>query len=269
MQTLQASLRTSHVVGEEIILPWRKLQEVLSLHTKELVIVGGAPSSGKSVFATNLAMSLSEPVLYLAQDSSPSIIARLAALATHRDIAEVFDSLRDPDELEEVAASLHGKRPLLAIQIGPQPVDRIAVLVEAATEWLGYPPPVVIIDNIINLLVEGYHHQDGGFYATALPVLQQVAGEYNTCIIALHHVTRRGGHNGAVLLPTSPLHLMDLLHAGEREAEHVLGIFHDSHKTRINIQILKQRDGEADSGGGLRIPMLWNPPDGRLSQWIY
>lgn len=269
MRTLTSSLRADHVVGEEIILPWRPLNEALSLHTKELVIIGGAPSSGKSVFATNLAMQLSEPVLYLAQDSSPSIIARLAALATRRDIAEVFASLRDPDELEEVALALTGKRPLLAIQTGAQPVDRIAVLVEAATEWLGYPPPVVIIDNIINLVVPGFHHQDGGFYATALPVLQQVAADYNTCVVALHHVTRRAGHNGAVLLPTSPLRLMDLLHAGEREAEHVLGVFHNNHKTQINIQILKQRDGEADSSGALRVSMLWDPPSGKLDQWLY
>ncbi len=269
MRTLQSSLRSSHVVGDEITLPWRHLNEVLSLHTKELVIIGGAPSSGKSVFATNLAMRLSEPVLYLAQDSSPSIIARLAALATRRDIADVFESLRDPDALEGVADKLKGKRPLLAIQTGAIPVDRVALLCEAATEWLGYPPPVIIIDNLINLIVPGYHHQDGGFYATALPVLQRVAADYNTCVIALHHVTRRAGHNGAILLPTSPLRLMDLLHAGEREAEHVLGIYHDHHKTRLHVQVLKQRDGEADSGGGLKVPMLWSPPSGKLDSWNY
>ena len=269
MRTLASSLRDEHVVGEEIVLPWRRLNDALSLHTKELVIIAGAPSSGKSVIAANLAMQLSEPVLYLAQDSSPSIIARLAALAARRDIADVFDALRDEKTAQEMAERVAGKRPLLAIQTGAQPVERVAVLVEAATEWLGIPPPVVIIDNLINLLVSGYHHQDGGFYATALPVLQQVAQQYNVCVIALHHVTRRAGSNGGVLLPTSSPSLMDLLHAGEREAEHVLGIYHDHHKTKINITILKQRDGEADSGGGLRVPMLWQPTQGRIMQANY
>ena len=267
MRTLAASLRDEHVVGEEITLPWSRLQEVLSLHTKELVLVAGAPSSGKSVFATNLAMQLSEPVLYLAQDSSPSIIARLAALATRRDIAEMFDALRDPDEMEELAERLYGKRPLLAIQTGAQPIDRVAVLVAAATEWLGYAPPVIILDNLINSIVPGYHHQDPGFYATALPILQRVAADFNTCVIALHHVVRRDGYNK--LLPTTPLSLTDLLHAGEREAEHVLGVYHNLHKTRINIQVLKQRDGDADSGGGLKVPLLWHPPLGKLASWNY
>ena len=271
MQTLAASLTNDHVVGEEIVLPWRRLNEALSLHTKELVIVAGAPSSGKSVFAANLAMQLSEPVLYLAQDSSPSIIARLAALATRRDISDVFDALRDDDEgqVAQIAEKISGKAPLLAIQTGAQPIERVAVLCEAASEWLGYPPPVIIIDNLINSIVKGYHHQDGGFYATALPVLQQVAQQFNTCVIALHHVTRRAGANGGILLPTSSPSLMDLLHAGEREAEHVVGVYHDQHKTRINLTILKQRDGEADSSGSLKVPMLWAPKQGKLTQWNY
>ncbi|KKM73883.1 hypothetical protein LCGC14_1405920 [marine sediment metagenome] len=269
MRTLEQSLRTEHVVGEKITLPWRRLNEALSLHTKELCIVAGAPSSGKSVIATNLAMRLSEPVLYLAQDSSPSIIARLAALATRRNLTDVFDALRDPETMEEMASAVKGKRPLLAIQTGATPVDRVAVLVEAAAEWLGYPPPVVIVDNLIDLIVPGFHHQDGGFYATALPVLKRVAEDYNVCIIALHHVTRRAGANGGILLPTSSPSLMDLLHAGEREAEHVVGVYHDHHKTKLNLTILKQRDGEADSGGGLRVPMLWHAEQGRISQWTY
>ena len=269
MRTLAASLRDEHVVGEEIVLPWRRLNDALSLHTKELVIIAGAPSSGKSVVAANLAMQLSEPVLYLAQDSSPSVIARLTALATRRDIADVFATLRDEGAAQELADKMVDKRPLLAIQTGAQPVERVAVLCEAAAEWLGYEPPVIIIDNLKDLQVKGFHHQDSGFYATALPMLQQVAHDYNTCIIALHHVTRRAGANGGVLLPTSSPSLMDLLHAGEREAEHVLGIYHDHHKTKLNITILKQRDGEADSSGGLRVPMLWQPSQGRIMQANY
>ena len=269
MRTLEASLREKHVVGEEIILPWRRLNDALSLHTKELVILAGAPSGGKSVVACNLAMQLSEPVLYLAQDSSPSVIARLTALATRRDVADVLNALRDPEAMEKMAEKISGKRPLLALQTGAQPIERVAHLVDAAAEWLGYPPPIVIIDNLKDLIVKGYHHQDSGFYATALPVLKQVAHDFNTCIIALHHVTRRAGANGAILLPTSSPSLMDLLHAGEREAEHVVGVYHDHHKTRLNLTILKQRDGEADSSGGLAVRMLWHTEQGRLSQWNF
>ena len=171
--------------------------------------------------------------------------------------------------MDSLAEKISGVRPLLAIQTGAQPVERVGVLLEAASEWLGHAPPVVIIDNLKDLIVKGFHYQDSGFYATALPVLQRVAAEYNTCIIALHHVTRRAGANGSILLPTSSPSLMDLLHAGEREAEHVIGVYHDHHKTRLYLTILKQRDGEADSSGGLRVPMNWSPPQGKMSKWNY
>lgn len=267
MRTLTASLRADHVVGERIELPWAKLNRELSLHTKELVLIAGAPSSGKSVFATNLAMHLSEPVLYISQDSSPSIIARLAALATHRTIADMFDDLRDTERAQELATELEGQRPLLAVQTGAQTLEGISLLVEAAEEWLGLPPPVVILDNLINTVVDGYHYHDTGFYATALPHFQILAEQKNLCFIALHHVTRRGGNSGKQLLPTQPLNMMDLLYAGERPAEHVLGVHHDQNKTKLFIQLLKQRDGAADSEGGHKVPLLWAPPMGRLTSW--
>ena len=61
--------------------------------------------------------------------------------------------------------------------------------------------------------------------------------------------------------------MTDLLYSGEREAEHVLGIYHDQQKTVLNIQILKQRDGEADPEGEMEVRLRWHPSMGRLAAW--
>jgi len=266
MKSIARSLAASGTVGEPIPMPWPRLNETLKLHTKELAIVAGAPGAGKSVFALNVAMDYDQPVLYLAMDSSPSVFARSAALAMRAEIGWVYDTLRDEETKDQLLLELGDANPNLFINAGAITVGGIEARVEALTEVLGCAPKLIILDNLIDLIVEGHVHTDTGFYAAALNPLKQMAIRHDTCVMALHHVTRRGGENGSNPhgLGTRPLKMTDLLYSGEREAEHVLGVYHDHKKDRMNIQILKQRDGDADPEGGLRVPTIWHAPYGRL-----
>ena len=266
MKTIAQLLREPAVVGEPIRMPWRNLNDKLSLHTKELAIVAGAPGSGKSVYALNVVMALKEPVLYMAMDSAPSVTARAIALASKADIAWVYDAMRNPDSITELAGELQGANPNLFISTGAQSVGGINDRLVALTEIMGAAPKLVILDNLIDTMVEGHVHTDNGFYAAALNPLKQMAIKHNTCIMALHHVTRRGGENMSNPhgLGTRALRMTDLLYSGEREAEHVIGIYHNMTKDTLYVQVLKQRDGDADPEGGLRIPLAWQPTKGLL-----
>jgi hypothetical protein len=249
-------------------MPWPRLDRDLHLHTKELAIVAGAPGAGKSVLALNIAMHHDGPILYMAMDSSPSVYARVAALALGAEITWAYDALRTPETKHSLVEQLHDVKPDLYINEGAESVGGIEARLVALTEVLGEAPHLVIIDNLIDMIVEGHVHTDMGFYAASLNDLKQMAIRHNTCVVALHHVTRRGGEGGANPhgLGTRPLRMTDLLYSGEREAEHVLGVFHDVRKDRLNVQILKQRDGEADPEGGLQIPLVWHPSLGRLER---
>ena len=271
MKTIAAALARDNVVGERIMLPWDALNRKLRLHTRELAIVSGAPAAGKSVFALNLAMSeelKDKPVLYFAQDSVPSVLGRIAALATNEPIDQTMDRLRDPDKKPELLEELQDVRPNLFIHGGAVRFEDIQLRVEALSEIYGRSPVLVVLDNLIDTIVPGTHHQETGFYATILNQLKQLAQTADTCIVALHHVTRRGGNDGNSPhgLGTRALKMTDLLHGGEREAEHVLGVYHSVAQDRIYVQILKQRDGVADPEGGVYTPLVWQPPMGRLER---
>lgn len=246
-------------------MPWPKLDRDLHLHTRELVVVGGAPGSGKSVWALNVALSLDMPVLYLAQDSAPSVYARIAALTLGVETQWVIDQLRDSKESkQEVLDDLGDAHPNLFIVDRPLTVDGIEARLEALTEVLGTAPPLVIVDNLNDLHVEGFNYTDTGFYAKALPELKSMSKKWNVCMMALHHVTRHGVESHG--LGTKKLRMIDMMYAGERDGEHVLGIYHASNKDRMNIQILKQRDGDADPEGGMEVSLLWHPKLGRLGR---
>lgn len=266
MKTIANALARKAVIGERIELPWSKLNRALRLHTRELALIAGAPGSGKSVFAINLAMRTQLPVLYLAQDSAPSVLSRMAALTLGRTIEDVQETLRDPDEKENLLHQLCDVWPNKFIHAGTIDHAGIALRLQALTEILGKAPPLVIIDNLNDTTVPGHHHEEAGFYASLLNELKQMALTYDTCIIGLHHVTRRGGESGASVhgMGTKRIRMIDLRWAGEREAEHVIGIYHGTSQERMMVQILKQRDGVADPEGGAEVSLLWSPTLGRL-----
>lgn len=258
MKTISRSLAGEAVVGDAIELPWPLLDRNLDLHTKELVVVAAAPSAGKSVFALGLATNMKAPVLYLAQDSVPSVLARIAALALGVEISWAFDTLRHPKRKAQLIKELEDTYPNLFINQGAVTIEQIEDRLIALTEILGSAPKMVVIDNLIDLIIPGHHHQEVGFYATAFNPLKQMAQKHNTMIMALHHIKKE--------VPTQALKVTDLLYAGDREAEHVLGIYHEPDKTKMYVQILKQRDGAADGEGGVKVPLVWHPALGTLGR---
>ncbi len=267
MRTISRSLAADSVVGDAITLPWPILDQDLNLHTRELALVAGAPGAGKSVVALNLAVAQSTPVLYFAMDKATSVYARTAALALGVEIGWVYDQLRDPDSKAEIINSLDDAYPDLFISAGALTVEGISTRLEALKEVLGQAPPLVIIDNLIDMIVPGYNHTDMGFYSSSLNALKQISLDHNVCVLALHHVTRRGGeYSNPHGLGTRALRMTDLLYSGEREAEHVLGVYHTLGMDKIMVQILKQSDGVASPEGELEFGLLWHPKLGKLGR---
>jgi len=235
---------------------------MVRLHTKELVVMAGAPGGGKSTLSVNLAMSLDVPTLYFAQDSPASVLSRMAALAIGQETTQAHDLIASAEERSLLSRRLESTRPTLVFNRGAVTTERVRASALALREWLGVAPPLVILDNLIDMVAVGSNPAESSFYATILPELKQMANELNMCIIVLHHVTRGGGSGHGK--GTQPMTMNDLLFAGEREARHVWGIYNDNVDT-LKVQILKQQDGPADAAGDMRVDLRWYPKLGKLA----
>lgn len=263
MQTLERAVMSRESVGRRLTLPWHHMNEHISLRTKELVMMAGAPGGGKSTVAVNMAIQMEVPLLYLAQDSPASVLSRMVAIATQQETRKTFRAIADSDQRVVVAERMADVRPTLVFERGAQTLEDIKERVEALHEWLGEYPPIVVIDNLIDMIIPGATHGDNTFYTTALPYLKQMANEYNLTVIALHHVTRGGGRDNPHGRGRAGIALNDLLFAGEREARHVWGVYNDGND-HVFLQILKQQDGPADPDGGMKLTLKWYPKLGRL-----
>lgn len=260
MRTLTRAVKDRGAIGTRLHLPWRNLDKVIRLHTKELAVLAGAPGGGKTMLALNMAMNVEYPVLYFAQDSPASALVRMASIALGVSHNEAHARIsKDRDGLAE---ALTDARPTLMFERGAVTLDRIRASVEALAEWLGEPPPLVFIDNLIDMIVEGYTSSEAGFYATVLPQLKQMANELNTSVVALHHVIR-SGESRKEGQGRSGIKMSDLLFAGEREARHVWGVYNDGADT-LSVQVLKQQDGPADPQGGMVEHLRWYPKLNRI-----
>lgn len=260
MQTLDRAVLNKTAVGDRLILPYKAFNDRVSFRTRDLTILAGAPGGGKSTLAVNLAMHMDYPTLYLAQDSPASVLARMAALSTADAISTTAKKLNSQEKFA-ISKALAESREDLVFERGACTLDGIRHRLEALTEWWGEPPKVLFIDNLIDLIVEGTTHGDQSFYTKALPALKRMANQFNTAIIALHHVTRGSGNDHAN--GRSGITMNNLLYAGEREARHVWGVYNDGDKN-LTVQILKQQDGPADPDGELTFDLRWYPRLGSL-----
>ena len=265
MQTLGRAVLAKTAVGERLILPYKAMNDAIGFRTRDLTILAGAPGGGKSTLAVNLAMKMDYPALYLAQDSPASVLSRMTSLVTQENISDTAKALTS-DQKNVIAERLDKARPTLVFERGAVSIEGIELRIEALAEWLGEPPKLLFIDNLIDLIVEGTSYGDNSFYTKALPALKRMANKYNCAVIALHHVTRGGNANHAS--GRQGISMNTLLYAGEREARHVWGVYNDGEQT-INVQVLKQQDGPADPDGSLQIPLRWTPRLGSLMSKVF
>jgi len=264
VRTLARAVQHPGAVGTKLRLPWYNVNRQVTLSTKELVMVAGAPGGGKSTFLLNLVMQTEYPTLYLAQDSAPSVLARLSALGAGITTDRARDLMSTEGGREELGRTLTDVRPSLVVQDGAMTFEDIEQRVDALREWVGEAPPLVVLDNLIDTIVPGHQASDVGFYATIIPKLKQLAIAKDFAMIVLHHVVRRTETGKSAGMGTVGLRMPDLLYAGEREARHVWGIYNDGGH-RMVMQILKQQDGPADPMGNMRVDLNWIPEMGKLS----
>lgn len=240
-------------LGKEanVPMPWRTLSGVLHPLRGNMAICLAEPGVGKSAFSLNWAASITQPSLVLSLDTDlASQAVRLAAMTS----GTPMDTIKQDPEVW--ADYLERKVKMVRMYDLSISSNELYGLLEAETEYWGHSPALTVVDNIGNLV------RDGSFedYRRAFSDLHRVAREFDTFVLALHHVRRNT--NRGPLRPT----MASGQYTGEQEAEIVLGLFTEA-RDRLQVSILKNRSGQSDPNGEMHYPLHWNRDTMKLSDF--
>ena len=220
----------------------------LTFRRGQFSLLAGAPGTGKSVVATNLALRTTVPTLFFSADSDEwTVRTRACAVLSgsllddveknlHDEAWEAFyaDTLRDADHVDFCYQS-------------DIDLEFLVLRLQAHAEMRGDYPHLIVVDNLANTIVD----QDNEFaeLRAISRELQRIARSTRAHILALHHVvgTKEDGN--------SPVTLADVMGKISKIPEVVLGISRNGDDSVI-LSVPKQRGGKA--GMQIQLPLHYS-----------
>lgn len=154
----------------------------------QLTMIAGAPNAGKSLLALHVAIKAEVPTLYVSADSDEwtQVTRSVASLtsSTMDEVEETFKlgagSIYTPDL--DGASHIH-------FSFNPSPtLEDIALDIEAEIEMTGDAPTFLIVDNLMNVDVEG---EDLGGMRQIVKAMHHLARHYGCAVWLLHHCSEQ------------------------------------------------------------------------------
>ena len=263
--TLREKLLNGDVFGKST--GYNQLDEVVGgLRKGRLIILSGLTSTGKSSFATCIALNYSlmnRPVFNFSLEMPPIDLAKkflmLRSRLTHEDLKEIKDPSKELQKIDETFLEFIGTEEKERLPIyfyngsGMIKMDALRESIKLSIEKHGVE--LVIIDHLHYFA----HNYANTTQETAMIVrnIKQLAVEFDIPIILLAHLNRGGRTSQRKGLYTPALSDLRDTGAIEQDADQVLFVCRDSENEKKEerqksfIKVAKNRDGQA----GISISM--------------
>lgn len=219
--------------GSKVEMPWDLGIEPVR---GSMMVVMGAPSAGKSLFALNWCLRVAEPSVLVSLDTTMSDQAvRACSILAGVPKKHVEES---PEAWGQYLDRKNLNCRLYDLNVTPKDIND---LVLAEEEYWGRAPAIVVVDNLVNVVRDTSYEA----YRSTFLELQKVARLRECVVVVLHHVKRDSA--------TGPLSLHSGQYSGEQEAEVVLGLWRSLRG--LEVGVLKNRNGLAAPDGSMSVPL--------------
>jgi len=189
VRTLYRAISGKEVGGEPLPLTFKSLQQnEIVLRRAELNLIAGTPGAGKSSIALAIAVQAQVPTLYMSADTNAHTMGmRVVAMATGMTQSNAEQILKqDKDSAENILKQFDYLR--WSFESSPTLSDIDESVQAFETTW-GTSPTLIVIDNLIDIAMDG-HEEFSGMRA-AMKELKYLARDTNACVLVLHH-TKEG-----------------------------------------------------------------------------
>ena len=224
----------------------------------EVNLIAGTPGAGKSFLGLHVAVRSKVPTLYFSADSNAHTMAmRLIALEGKVTQDQAEQMLKhQPDTAEAVLA--RNAHIYWSFESSPTLRDLDEEVLAFETIW-GVSPSLIVIDNLMDVAMDGYEEFAG--MRQAMKELKFLARDTGACVLVLHHTQE--GVSGTPCQPRSALQgkVAQIPSMIFTIGQQVLPDGKDSY---LCIAPVKNRYGKADVTGNTYVSLSFDPASARL-----
>ena len=195
MLTLTQSAAIKGSSGEPLPTVWESLDaEGTRFLRGQLALVAAGPGVGKSAFVLSYALRSKVSCLYFSADSDAFVqLSRSLAILGGMNMTDSSNAVLAGDY--ERIKGLVGDVPI-RFNYAPSPtLDTITTQVHAYEELHGDYPELIVVDNALDVVMEGGEIDQAQSLDALMAWLHELARTTDACVIVLHHVT--GPYNDA------------------------------------------------------------------------
>lgn len=189
MLTLAQSAAVKGSAGEPLPTVWKSLEERGTRFLRgQLALVAAGPGTGKSAFVLNYTLRSGVSCLYFSADSDAFVqLTRALAVMGGLNMAEAGEAVLNNDTGK--INSIIGESPV-RFSYNPSPtLAHIETQVQAYEELYGDYPELIVIDNAMDVVMEGSDIDQAQSLDALMAWLHDMARTTEACVIVLHHVT--------------------------------------------------------------------------------
>lgn len=195
MLTLGQSAAVKGSAGEPLPVVWESLEDAGTRFLRgQLALVAAGPGTGKSAFVLSYALRSGVSCLYFSADSDAFVqVSRSLAILGDMDMKRSGELLlgNEYDTIDKVIGSVP-----VRFSYNPSPsLAHIENQLLAYEELYGDFPELVVVDNALDVVMEGSDEDQSRSLDSLMAWLHDMARTTEACVIVLHHVT--GPYNDA------------------------------------------------------------------------
>jgi predicted ATP-dependent serine protease len=248
MKTLTRSVGRPEIGGEPLPSVFRAFENnQVTLRRSELSMIAGEPGAGKSTLALAMALRMRVPTLYLSADTNAHTMAmRLYSMLTGESQSEAEKIIaNDPEGAKQKLALAN--HIYWSFDSSPNLGD-LDDEVTAIEEMLGRPPELIVVDNLMDVSMDGGEEFSG--MRGAMKELKFLARDTNAAVLVLHHT--KESYNSDPCPPRASVQgMVNQLPALILTVGQQTGL--------MGVASVKNRYGKADPGGNSPVWLNFNP----------
>lgn len=253
MLTLGQSAAVKGSAGEPLPTVWKSLEDAGTRFLRgQLALVAAGPGTGKSALVLNYALKAGVSCLYFSADSDAFVqVSRALAILGDIDMKRSGELLLNNERgtIEDIIGNVP-----VRFSYNPSPtLTHIENQLLAYEELYGDFPELVVVDNALDVVMEGSEDDQSRSLDSLMAWLHDMARTTEACVIVLHHVT--GPYNDA----NQPIPLSGVKGQIGRVPELILTLHKQPGEygwaDQMCVSTVKNRGQRADPSGQSFVPL--------------